>query len=213
MRIIKTNYSYCKTIFIPIPKTGSSSIKNLLSRYNIDSLFHPDNHASMNMFIKRYGIEYIRSCHSFTIVRNPYARLVSAYHHFREKGIGQHPTHEPNIDILESTFYKFVSKQLKKSLEDSDSDIMLLNPQSDWAYSRKKKLVKRVFKFEDVFFQKTHKLYQFLKIDNTSKLSHMNQTTHNVWKLYYNSSIQDIVYKIYEKDFDLLQYSKKLIDL
>ena len=219
MRIIKIHNKLdirLDNIFIPIPKTGSTSLKCFINQSNISFLPHPDKHASMKMFIQHYNIRKILDAFSFTIVRNPYDRLVSLYFHIlrRHKENNLHHIHDPDLqgEVPEESFRDFVFNQLERCVTlTKQQSHMILHPQTDWILYRKKKIVKRILKFEDIFFKDPSKLKHILNIKENFQLSHLNKTNHKKWPSYYDHSTQEFVYKIYEKDFALLKYSKKIL--
>jgi len=195
MRIIKQPHRYT---FIPIPKTGSTSIKSALG--GCQTLDHEDNHASLKMFIQKYG-HSVWDSKVFTVVRNPYDRLVSSYFHLKRRTV-RHPVHDPDIiGNVESAFERFVLYQLEECMENGN-DIMILMRQCNWIRF-KDKVVSKIFKFENGF----DLVGRYL---NVGSIPTLNQTSHNRWGSYYTHKTKDIVYRIYEKDFDFLKYSKKI---
>lgn len=64
-----------KLIFIHIPKCGGRSICDIFNQRF--------DHFTANYYIREYS-EYWNRYDKFTIVRNPYARLVSIYHYIKE---------------------------------------------------------------------------------------------------------------------------------
>jgi hypothetical protein len=166
------------------------------------------------MLIKEHGPQKIICSRSFTIVRNPYDRLVSLYFHILKRHKNNTLFHDDDPDLFgnppESSFERFVFNQLEMIMDLAQGTNKIVNRQAHWVMFRSKPLVNRVFKFEDVFFNKKHKLKQFLSIPDSFELTHKNRTKHRPWQDYYNPSIQSLVYKLYEKDFDLFQYSQKV---
>ena len=80
------NYHTLKTVFVHIPKTGGSTISTILRRPRFPSLtkHEPcpkiDKHASVFVHLDQLGPE-AQDYFKFSFVRNPWDRLVSAYHY------------------------------------------------------------------------------------------------------------------------------------
>ena len=71
----------CSLIFIHIPRTGGTSTTNaLVNRYGDQNLPRTDRkHVSGRTFKKGLPIEQWRLAYKFTIVRNPWSRMVSLW--------------------------------------------------------------------------------------------------------------------------------------
>ncbi|WP_170559077.1 sulfotransferase family 2 domain-containing protein [Ruegeria atlantica] len=79
-------YHTLKTVFVHIPKTGGSTISTILRRPNLRSLTKHEpcqtinKHASIFVHLDELGPE-AKNYFKFSFVRNPWDRLVSAYHY------------------------------------------------------------------------------------------------------------------------------------
>ncbi len=79
-------YPTLKTVFVHIPKTGGSTVSTILRRPNFPSLTKHDpspgidKHSSVFVHLEQLGPEE-KDFFKFSFVRNPWDRLVSAYHY------------------------------------------------------------------------------------------------------------------------------------
>lgn len=197
-----------KLRFIHIPKNGGTSVKRWLDKNNIEFLLGKN--------AKRVGFHKPASYFSeedtikFTLVRNPYTRLVSWFH-FRAKPNGHKDFKKWVYDILPN----YINENLT-SIEDKninklqsmyiyaplDKDVRPLNLEEtkkcfDWS----KKLVDHVFKLEEI-----DELKKFIGLD--IDFPQENKSTHNDPMSYYDNDLKEFVYKLYDIDFKLLGYDK-----
>src|SRR5699024_5979694 len=98
-----------KCIFVHIPKTGGISVNRALFGGR------GGGHKTIRHYKQIFGVFTLREYYSFTFVRNPYSRLVSAYNFLIEGGYGAKDKSwsEKNIIQYES-FREFVKKWLDR---------------------------------------------------------------------------------------------------
>ena len=179
---------YNKWGFIDIPKTGGTSISSILK--DIDNTTSPMVHDSIRVF------EKYPSYHIFTMVRNPFTRLASAFLHETRKG-------KTNLDF--GTF-------LKKS---KSLDLILL-PQSYYIESGKtdNNQVSFIGRYEN--FEKDVK-YIFDKVGIKDSIPHLNRNPlydkhpnlnqQTYYKYMYSEEwMKDWVRERYDNDFRIFNY-------
>ncbi len=103
-------YPTLKTVFVHIPKTGGSTVSTILRRPNVlsltkhDPLPTADKHASLFKLIEELGPE-AEDYFKFSFVRNPWDRLVSAYHYIIARRTNlELVAHHENFDSFLSSF-------------------------------------------------------------------------------------------------------------
>lgn len=176
-------------IFIRINKTGSSSIKMALKL--------PSGHRTALEEIERIGREEWERKFTFTIVRNPWDKVISQYH-FRAQ------TNQTDLGLIKVGFNDWVR------LTYGDRNPAYLNkpkmfiPQSDWITDKAGKiLVDFVGRFENLNDD-------FLKICKhigiTTKLPHIKTSKHEHYKDYYSEEAIEIVAAWYKKDLENFGY-------
>lgn len=91
-------------IFIHIPRCGGSAITKALRQFG--QFYSFGNHVSANQTKDRVGIETFENSFTFSIVRNPFERLVSLYRY-----ICRDSTHHLHKNLIQyKSFVEFVSK-------------------------------------------------------------------------------------------------------
>lgn len=180
-------------LFIHIPKTGGNSLKktqlfNRCKYFGHKPILQIENYKSNFKF-------------SFAVTRNPYDRVVSAFHYLKKGG-------EPNSYDLK------MQKKLSKYEEFKDFVIDLhlfineihFKPQHVFVCDTNGRiLVDYIFKIEKLD-EEIRKLFikERLPIEHIPRV---NTSKHNEYSKYYNDfKIKNTVYQVYKKDFELFNY-------
>lgn len=185
-------------IFMHIPKNaGMSIITNNNLWYN--NLGH--------YWGKYYPSEYKNKL--ITIVRNPYSRLVSAYHFMKHGGFNNNPIYYC-LTQLYPTFEEFaLSLNYNHTHWDIyNSQLEPLFLQSEWLLDDNNELV----------LQKDNiGRYENLEVDHLRLFGkelelkiNCNNNVYGDWRKFYTPTIQNHVYKLYKSDFDLLGYDYEI---
>ena len=191
-----------KCIFIHIPKTAGTSIEQFLKDNGKNSI---DYHGvrdgrSMHHYtaidFKRELPWHFNDYYKFSIVRNPYDRLLSEYYWTPIPHVGY------KSGKTKAEFLNYVSHIVKNNLffQNIYNDHFI--PQFMFVYD-KKLLVDHIFKFENMnlivdFLKKKLEIENDLPILNKSKIK----------KEYWNNKQKERIYRIYKNDFILFNYSK-----
>jgi len=187
-----------KCIYVHIPKAAGISInKALFGNYG-------GGHTTVRTYKRIFGPLTYKRYFTFTFVRNPYSRLLSAYRFLNEGGFKNNEREwaERNISKYQS-FDEFVKKWI--------------NEKSIWSYNHFKPQYSFVcdisLKPEVDFIGKVEsidedfeKVCNILEIEN--KLSVHNKSnadTYN-WKQYYSNRSLLKVAEIYHHDFNIFNY-------
>lgn len=207
-----------KAVFIRVPRTGGTSINKALRELGsrdfkrIDQVkyrFAQQGPASFSHMDYLRLVEegfvsssYDQNAFKFTIVRNPYSRMVSLFAYYKKFG-----------DLHQKTSFETFCSLLTT---DAIDEIGLYNvngmsqcqPQSKWITNGKGEL------FPDYIgrFESLDDSFNFIakKIGLKTALPNINATQHSPYQKYYNDESAEIVYNYYRQDFDLLGYSKEL---
>lgn len=217
-----------KLAFIHVPKTGGSFIEKNLQRlarkYNENRTF--GNHYNMNQYNKKINYTF------FGVVRHPYDRLYSAYNMFvRQKWKLFKNTY--NKLNKPKDFISFVTnlyqlynnhklpwqdcsnEELDKVCSSSSEFAVHVCPQYIYFMNRKNEIgIDNILKYESLdtdfnqFINNNYKdnksVYAFLQ-NNISKNIRI-KPTYNIPKKY--PELINMIYEIYEKDFDYFNYTK-----
>jgi hypothetical protein len=181
-------------LFIHIPKTGGNAIKKTsFFRDNCSYFFHEQ---MKNINWRLYDT-------SFAFVRNPYDRVVSAF--FYLKNGGEKNNEDDAIMSKKLTKYN-TFKDFVKDLYLFQEDIHFIPQYKFITDDIGNILVDHILRYEHMdtqyaqFVQEyTGHMPEVLKKVNTSKHDHFMN--------YYDRDTMNIVYSIYNKDFELFKYS------
>jgi chondroitin 4-sulfotransferase 11 len=194
-----SHYSYqYKCIFIHIPKNAGTSILYLL---NNNTHIDRDHHKYLDY--QRSDPNRFNEYHKFCIIRNPWDRLLSAYHYLAHGG-----NKTSDINLCESLnnncedFEEFILKWLDF---EKIYNITILNPQHLYIYdyTQKKIVMDSVLRFEYLDYD-----FSILqnKLSIPGELPKKNITAHNEYKSYYNNKMIKKVTDLFLKDIILFNY-------
>lgn len=199
-----------KCIFVHINKTGGSSIVkalNMLQVHMSASLLF-SNEASLRADsqydvwkgwlggrrithqnyeklenIKNYWDDYL----TFTVVRNPYERVVSDYFYCRK-----HNLIDLSISFTEDVKSTFDNRERWKL------------PCYDWITLNNEIVVENIIRFENLK-QGFDDMCKTLQVPHI-KLPHLNKTKHTHYTDYYDDETRELVAKKYAKDIETFGY-------
>ena len=185
-----------KLIFIHIPKTaGISLVKAFFGEVTLEG------HRSL-WFYKQVFKSDFKEYFTFTIVRNPWDRLYSAYKFLEKGGMNIHDKNafETHLSIYRD-FEDFVLNGLNKKIT---QEIMHLIPQHEFVCDKNGKIiVDHIGRFENLN-KSIEKINDILKSD--FKLEHHNKTDKKDYKDIYTTKMIEKVHQIYQKDIDIFEY-------
>ncbi len=213
-------------LFVHIPKTGGTSISRVSRGQKIEGhkiIKHAKPSDYAEYFIKR------RKVFTFTAVRNPYDRLVSAFWFNVDRGTGQHEYLLKGTSVEKSAlsknwirkglakkkelFGEFVRKDLAGILEDKDQ--LFTQPQSSWFEPEifKYDFVVRFERFATDCERLVRKLRKrkvgYLKLPLQHRRegqSRKGKSKIITYHDYYDGETREIVKQLYKKDLKRLRY-------
>ena len=175
-----------RSIFIHIPKNAGTSIEAFFA--NNSFRIQPNKHADIFEIKRKFKNSY-NNYRKFTIVRNPYDKMVSWYFYLK-RNLGE------NYKIIE--FNKWI-KDPSKFWHINDP-ISFLKPQCDWIDE-----TVSIIKFENL----NEELNNFF--DEKIDLPITNKSNHKHYLDYYNEESLNIIYNKYKKDFEKYNYKLNTI--
>jgi len=193
-----------KCIFVHIPKCAGTSMEQFLKDYgnndidyfgvfNNRSLHHLTAYELlMSLRKKKFG-KYYR----FSIVRNPYDRLLSEYYWCPLINIG-YKYNKTKDNFLKYVIFLFKNKNKMLSVY-NDHFI----PQYDFLYENNNLIVNNIFKYEHFSY-----VNDFLKkkLNINNDFITINKT--NFEKEDWTTEQKELIYKLYKNDFILFNYKK-----
>lgn len=194
-------YHKWKTVFIQIPKNASNSIHDRLRNRTDDNL----SYGSYFDVMQQNDPDLFDSYYSFSCVRNPYDRFVSAYEdeHLR--------TNSLPFGLEFDAFVKKIYNDGQNFYLNYGINFM---PQFKFISIKNIILVDKVIKFEnlnDEWREVAEIINKKVDFKIYNKLNALNVNSLKInknWVDYYNEKTKDMIYELYKKDFDLFGYEK-----
>jgi len=204
-----------KVIFIHIPKCGGVSVERSIHKalggpdvipyHNL--IRHPHKperrsgplslHSTMKDY-KRYFGDEIEDFYIFTIIRNPWRRLVSHYEFLIKPGFNKRMSDNNEMD-----FPQFIQVYQTRLLS------YTIHGYRDFLEDDYGTQLDRTIKLENIN-EELPIVGEEIKLE-ISEVLHMNSTDpknkeHQNWKDYYNPGLIDRVYKMYKDDIEKYNY-------
>ena len=171
-----------KTIFIHIPKNAGTSIEEYFGNKSVR--IQPEKHADIYEIKKKFKNSY-NNYRKFTIIRNPYDKMVSWYFYLK-RNLGDYNVIEFNNWIKDPSKFWHIN-----------DPISYLKPQYEWINN-----TVEIIKFENL----NKELNKFF--NKQINLPITNKSNHKHYLEYYNTESLDIIYNRYKKDFKKFNYKK-----
>ena len=186
-----------RSIFIHVPKCAGVSINRAL----FGCL--GGGHRTLNDYLLIFEPKAVIDYFKFTIVRNPWDRLVSAYFFLKGGGLNENDRNWYNRELCEfSSFDDFVKGWLNKENIWKWYHFM---PQYHFILDRQRRVsldfVGFIENIKDDF------MFIAKRIGATSSLPQSNEGSHGSYMTYYTTELCDIVADVYEEDIKLLGYN------
>lgn len=186
-----------KSIFVHIPKCAGMSIKKVL--YGNRAGGHTTLSSYANVFSPSEMSHYFK----FTVVRNPWDRLVSAYHFLKVGGMNEYDATWAQENLAEYTSFRdFVMTWLNK---ENIMKIYHFQPQSHFITDKHQALSVDFI----AFLENIDKDFEYIskKVNPSAIMQVKNKSDHKDYKDYYDAEMILKVADIYAEDIQLLGYN------
>ncbi len=184
-------------VFIHIPKAAGTSIANELYGKRA-------GHFSASKIRKAMGEHLYNKTFSFSVTRNPYTRILSAYCYAVEGGTSEGGIRNRGYYQQDcfSSFECFVREWLMK--QDLHKADLMFRPQHQFIFDSSGCLVDFVGKLENM--EEVEEVLSS-QLDRKVEFSRMNRSSsRSSFRQCYNNSLYNCINHLYEKDFQLLGY-------
>ena len=191
---MKTNKEF---IFIPIPKTGTTSIHRIMSEIYGRKISFP--HHSYRWISNRISQENLARVKVFSTVRNPWDRMYSIFSYYRR---GRFALKSKNFrDFIMTSPIEYANwYQGEDCWEDFYN-------QSKWLFNASGQIkVDKIFKLENL---NSLDLNNFFGVNSCEifheNRSHKNQKKH--YSFFYDDDMIEVVYKLCKDDINNFKYN------
>jgi len=217
-----------KLIYVCVPKAASTSIRTVLSALETGAR-PPDEHVlhkrrcsglmspSLAGFDVFHDMAKSSETLRFTFVRNPYARLVSAWANkidgkplrrgdpYVDLYLDNSPHPRQSASILSLSFEAFVHF-VRETVEEIPDPHWNRQVAHTSVPGLELDLIGRVESFDSDF---TTVLQHARK--SSIKIPRLNESRLSGWANYYSTELANIVYRLYEEDFDTFRYPRCIV--
>ncbi len=198
----KTTYGY-----VHVPRTAGGSLVNSLMQTDWIILGH-DIQSEHYMHITDFRkVHPLKDATLITTVRNPYDRLVSAFHYLKAGGDNSQDANDAEAYLGKyPDFESFVLKGLNLWNRNRMLNQIHLKPQAFWLTDNKKLLVNEVFRFEEL-----NDLFEYVALHSTirvNQIGHVHASSRSDFTNYYSAKMKRRVQQVYDQDFRLFNYSR-----
>jgi len=190
-------------IYIHIPKTAGTSIEQFIRDNDTNNLLFigVQNNRSLQ-HLTAYELrlmipQFYKTYYKFSIVRNPYDRLLSEYYWNPSKNLG-YKYGKSKKDFLEKV--KDIVKNNKYFYNIYNDHFI---PQYNFLFYKNKLLINQLFKYEDLEWV-TKYLKKKLNIRRNFPILNKN----NIEKEEWTNEEKEIIYDLYKNDFIHFNYNK-----
>lgn len=198
----ETSFSYkplddTQSIFIHVPKCAGVSITKVLYG-NLAG-----GHTTLDGYLNIFEPSEILSYFKFAFVRNPWDRLVSAFHFLKAGGLNSQDKNWSDRNLQEfSEFNDFVRRWLNK---DNIWKYHHFHPQCHYVRDPHNKVT---LDFIGLFENLDNDFaYVAKRLEKDSALPKVNASSRKDYRTYYNDETRKIVEDVYAQDIGFLGYS------
>ncbi|MAH67200.1 MAG: chondroitin 4-O-sulfotransferase [Phycisphaerae bacterium] len=188
-------------IFVHVPKCGGSAIGK--------SLFGTDKvgHLSLRQYRVMYGARDFERLFRFAFVRNPWDRLVSAFHYLKDGGVNEYDARwfDKNLAAFED-FGTFVREWVRG--RELGKTYWHFVPQHDFLCIENGRMALDFLGRLESVEEDLSRLVEMLGVDPVAPLVRLNPSKRRRdWRSYYDDSTAAIVEEAYAEDIRLLGYT------
>ncbi len=203
-----------KFVYLRNPKTGSSTIVDIIRQIDPDVITIHGDRQNIQHDVLIYTRNKIKDYYHFTSIRDPYARILSTY---KDKILNANELKykyyiEPYYGLYRNISFKDFCEWLN-SVYGSDifadkhwrsQYLNIYNFNIPFGYNLN---YNYICKLENLH-EDLHKIFIELNVDTEYTIKHINNTSDQYEDVIIDNTFKDMIYKRYEKDFEIFKYAK-----
>jgi len=198
-----------RCIFIHIPKAAGTSIEvsNVFQDQRDKTGEYVGGHTTAAEFKRRYPDKFDKYF-KFTLVRNPYVRLVSGYFYLLRGGSGSVEDTEIFKKYFEHTDKDFVSFCKNSLSEEIIEDVVHFRPQYTFLCDDDMNVLVDFIGRQESYIKDAKMAFKMIGVPYEHR--HTNKGNNKHFSEYYTNDIQEKVFNLYKLDFEILGYNQTI---
>ena len=202
-----------KFLFVHINKSGGGVITNNMKKNGVAKIigFHRSLEKMLNIAKEKHKLD-INNLFTFTMVRNPFERMLSMYLFYHKNNFNSPEFFSGNNEI-DNDFNKWIdfiySDKFDKNRIHSDVNILkyCFSNQLNWLKDKHGNLMKidKILRFEKDEYEDL--FGNIMKLKNYDTKTKVHPTKHKHYSQYYNKKSIELVTKHYQEDLDYFNYT------
>lgn len=216
---MRISHTY-KFVFIAVPRTGSTSLRDTLDSISDISSTYKYNVSEENPFYHHISAREIKNIFDrnhwnwneykkFCVVRNPYDRAVSLYHHRHDTNTRNAPGKPWIYNFLRRIRYTFYRKTFQEWLGSKESRHGLSRSVFDFTHGENNEcLVDHFIRFEnlDADFENLAKQLGFFHEVNRVSVLNSTARRHKNYRTYYAEDTIELIKERYKFELESFGY-------
>ena len=203
-----------KFVYLRNPKTGSSTIVDIITQIDPDVINIHGDRQNIQYTVQINTRDKIKDYYHFTSIRDPYARILSAY---KEKILDANELKykyyiEPYYGLYRNISFKDFCEWLN-SVYGSDvfadkhwrsQYLNIYNFNIPFGYNLN---YNYICKLENLH-EDLRRIFIELNVDTEYTINHINNTSDKYEDVIIDDKCRDMIYQRYQKDFEIFKYAK-----
>ena len=199
-----------KYLFVHINKSGGGTITNNMKNNGETKItsMHRTLHDMLDIAKTKHNLD-INSIFTFTMVRNPFDRMLSMYLYYKKHNSKEFFSGNPHIDNDFNNWIEYIySNEFNRTRKHGGVNVFnhCFCNQLNWIKDPAGKLmsINKILKYEDNEYD--HLYSNILKLSKYDSSTIVHPTNHSHYSQYYREKSIELVSKHYQEDLDYFDY-------
>lgn len=199
-----------KYLFVHINKSGGGTITNNMKLNGETKItgFHRTLQDMLSIAKNKHNLD-IDDIFTFTMVRNPFDRMISMYLYYKKHNAYEFFSRNPHIDNDFNNWIGYIySREYDRTRNHGGVNVFnhCFSNQLNWLKDNNGELMKinKILKYENNEYE--HLYADILKLSNYDSSTIVHPTKHGHYSKYYTKKSIELVSKYYQEDLDYFDY-------